>query len=249
MKKLWPLLALGIGAFLLLALFTLPAKAVLSIFQPPGVTLGGVSGTLWNGRAQAVRSGALHVGSVEWKLDILRLFTGKLGADVKVTRTDGFAQGSIAAAPGGQITLRAFNASLPVSALPSNVVRGGWTGTLTLKLGQLTLENSWPVAATGTVEVTDLVGPANRPAALGNYKVVFPAEGAGTADALTGALTDTGGPLAVNGTVQLNKNQSYLVSGLIATRPGAPSDMTRTLEILGEPDTEGRRQFAIEGSM
>jgi hypothetical protein len=53
----------------------------------------------------------------------------------------------------------------------------------------------------------------------------------------------------VNGTVQLNKNQSYLVSGLIATRPGAPSDMTRTLEILGEPDTEGRRQFAIEGSL
>jgi general secretion pathway protein N len=249
MKKLWPLLALGIGAFLLLALFTLPAKAVLSFFQPQGVTIGGVSGTLWNGRAQAVRSGALHVGSVEWKLDILRLFTGKLGADVKVTRTDGFAQGSIAAAPGGRITLRGFNASLPVSALPPNVVRGGWTGTLNLKLSQLALEDSWPVAATGTVEVTDLVGPANRPAALGNYKVVFPAEGGGTADALTGTLTDSGGPLAVNGTVQLNKNQSYLVSGLIATRPGAPSDMTRTLEILGEPDTEGRRQFAIEGSM
>jgi general secretion pathway protein N len=249
MKKSWPLLALGIGAFLLLALFTLPAKVVLSFFQSPDVTLGGVSGTLWSGRAQAVRSGALHVGSVEWNLDVLRLFTGKLGADVKITRTDGFAQGSIAAGPGGRITLRSFNASLPVSALPANVVRGGWTGTLNLKLGELTLENSWPVAATGTVEVTDLVGPANRPAALGSYKVVFPAEGAGTADALTGALSDTGGPLAVNGTVQLNKNQSYLVSGLIATRAGAPGDMTRTLEILGEPDGQGRRQFALEGSM
>ena len=66
---------------------------------------------------------------------------------------------------------------------------------------------------------------------------------------MTGALSDTGGPLAVNGTVQLNKNRSYLVSGLIATRPGAPSDMARTLEILGEPDAQGRRQFAIEGSM
>ena len=250
MKKFWPLLALGIGAFLLLALFTLPARVVLSFFETPNVTLGGVSGTLWSGRAQAVRSGPVHVGSVEWKLDVLRLLTGKLGADVRITRTDGFAQGSIAAAPGGQVTLRDFNASLPVSALPPNVVRGGWTGTLTLKLGQLTLENSWPVAATGTVEVADLVGPANRPAALGSYRVVFPAEGAATADALTGALTDTGGgPLAVNGTVQLNRNQSYLVSGLIATRPGAPGDMTRTLEILGEPDAEGRRQFAIEGSM
>ena len=178
-----------------------------------------------------------------------RLFTGKLGADVKITRTDGFAQGSIDAAPGGRITLRGFNASLPVSALPPNVVRGGWTGTLNVKLGQLTLENSWPIAATGTVEVTDLVGPANRPAALGNYKVVFPAEGAGTADALTGALTDTGGPLAVNGTVAAEQESELSRQRLIATRPGAPSDMARTLEILGEPDTQGRRQFAIEGSM
>ncbi len=249
MKRTWPLLALGIGAFLLLALFTLPAKVVLSFFETPNVSQSGVSGTLWSGRAQTVRSGPQHVGSVEWKLDVLRLLTGKLGADVKVTRTDGFAQGSIAAAPAGRVTLRNFNASLPVSALPPNVVRGGWTGTLSLKLGELTLENSWPVAATGTVEVADLVGPANRPAALGGYRVVFPAEGAGSADALTGALTDTGGPLAVNGTVQLNKDESYLISGLIATRPGAPGDMTRTLEILGEPDSQGRRQFTIEGSM
>jgi len=249
MKKLWPLLALGIGAFLLFGLFTLPARVALSFFQPPDVTLDGVSGTLWNGRAQAVRSGVLHLGSVEWKLDILRLFTGKLGADVKVTRTDGFAQGFIATAPGGRITLRGFNASLPVGALPPNVVRGGWTGTMSLKLGQLVLENSWPVAAAGTVEVTDLVGPANRPATLGSYKVVFPAEGAGTADALTGTLSDTGGPLAVNGTVQLKADRSYLVNGLIATRPGAPGDMTRTLEILGEPDAQGRRQFSLEGTM
>lgn len=249
MKKLWPLVALGIGAFLLLALVTLPAGVVLSFVHPPGVTLSGVSGTLWKGRAQAVRSGALHVGSVEWNLDILRLFTGRVGADIKVTRSDGFAQASIASGPGAAVTLRGLNASLPMSALPPSVAPGGWTGTLTLKLTRLTLDNSWPVAATGTVEVVDLVGPANRPAALGGYKVVFPAEGTGAADVLTGALSDTGGPLDVNGTVQLKTDRSYLVNGMIATRPGAPSDMTRTLEILGAPDAQGRRQFTFEGTM
>jgi hypothetical protein len=53
----------------------------------------------------------------------------------------------------------------------------------------------------------------------------------------------------VNGTIDLKKDRSYLVSGLIATRPDAPGDMARTLEILGEPDAQGRRQFSIEGSM
>lgn len=247
MKKPWPLVALGIGAFLLFALVTLPASTVLSYFHPAGVTISGVSGTIWEGRAEAVRSGNTHVGSVEWDLNILPLFTGNLGADVKVTRSDGFAQASIAVS-GARITLHEFNASLPLSALPPNVVRGGWTGTARLKLAQLAIENSWPVAATGTIEVADLVGPANRPAPLGGYKVVFP-EGAATAQGLKGALSDTGGPLAVNGSVDIKKDRSYLVTGLIATRPGAPGDMSRTLEILGEPDAQGRRQFSIEGTM
>jgi general secretion pathway protein N len=247
MKQLWPLLALGIGAFVILALLTLPASVALSLVHPPNVTLSGISGTIWNGRAQAVRSGTMHLGSVDWSISMLSMFTGKLGADVKVARTDGFAQGSVAAGAGG-ITLRKFNASLPISALPPNIVRGGWTGTLNLKLVELALDNAWPVTLTGTIEVIDLVGPANRPAALGGYKVVFP-EGAAKSDTLTGTLTDTGGPLAVNGTVQLKKDRSYLVSGMIATRPNAPSDMARTLEILGEPDAQGRRQFSIEGTM
>jgi general secretion pathway protein N len=248
MKKPWPLLALGIGAFLILALVTLPASVVLSFVHPANVTLSGVSGTIWKGRAQAVRSGATHLGSVDWDLHMLSLFAGKLGADVKITRSDGFAQGSIAAGASGRLTLRKFSASLPVSALPPNIVRGGWTGTLNMQLTELAIENAWPVALNGTVVVADLVGPANRPAALGGYKVVFP-EGASNSDTLAGTITDTGGPLAVNGTVQLKKNRSYLVSGMIATRPDAPSDMARTLEILGEPDAQGRRQFSIEGSM
>jgi general secretion pathway protein N len=248
MKKLWPLLTLGIGAFLILALVTLPASVVLSFAHPANVTISGVSGTIWKGRAQAVRSGTTHVGSVDWGLDVLALFAGKLGADVKITRTDGFAQGSIAAGIGGRLTLRKFNASLPVGALPQNIVQGGWSGTLNMQLAELALVNGWPVTLNGTIVVADLVGPANRPTALGGYKVEF-AEAAAKGDTLSGTLTDTGGPLAVNGTVQIRKDRSYLVSGMIATRPDAPSDMARTLEILGEPDPQGRRQFSIEGSM
>jgi general secretion pathway protein N len=247
MNKVWPLVALGIGAFLLFALVTLPARVVLSLFDPPGVSVSGVSGTIWNGRAQAVRAGNTHVGSVEWKLNILTLFTGKLGADVKVTRSDGFAQASVAMS-GSRVALRGLNASLPLSALPQNVVRGSWTGAATLRFDQLALENSWPVAANGTIEVANLVGPANRPADLGGYKVVF-ADGAATEEGLRGALSDTGGPFAVNGTIDLKKDRSYLLQGLIATRPNAPKDMARTLEILGAPDAQGRRQFSIEGTM
>ncbi|MGH8188772.1 MAG: type II secretion system protein N, partial [Steroidobacteraceae bacterium] len=63
MKRVWPLVALGIGAFIVFALVTLPADVVLSRAASPAVSFSGVSGTLWNGRAQALRVGGMHAGS------------------------------------------------------------------------------------------------------------------------------------------------------------------------------------------
>jgi general secretion pathway protein N len=248
MKRVWPLVALGIGAFIVFALVTLPADVVLSRITSPAASFSGVSGTLWNGRAQALRVGGMHAGSVEWDLHVLPLFTGQLSADVKVTRTDGFAQGEVAATPSGRLVLEGFTASFPVSALPANVAQGGWSGTLNLKLPRLVLEDGWPTQADGTIEALDLVGPANKPAEIGSYKIAFTGANA-SPGVLSGALTDLGGPLQVTGTVQLKPDRSYLVDGLIATRPNAPTAVTNTLQYLGPPDAQGRRQFSFEGTM
>jgi general secretion pathway protein N len=248
MKRVWPLVALGIGAFLVLALVTLPADVVLSRIASPALSFSGVSGTLWNGRAQALRVGGVHAGSAEWDLHVLPLFTARLSADVKVTRTDGFAQGEVTATPSGRLVLEGFTASLPASALPPNVAQGGWGGTLNLKLARLALEDGWPTEADGTIEAVDLVGPASKPAEIGSYKIAFTGADA-SAGVLSGALTDLGGPLQVAGTVQLKPDRSYLVEGLIATRPNAPASIANALQYLPPPDAQGRRQFSFEGSM
>jgi general secretion pathway protein N len=249
MNRVWPLVALGIGAFIVFALVTLPAEVVLSRVASPAISFSGVSGTLWNGRAQALRVAGIHAGSAEWDLHVLSLFTGRLSADVKLTRTDGFAQGEVTVTPSGQLALEGFTASFPASALPANVAQGGWGGTLNLKLSSLVLEDAWPTQADGTIEAVDLVGPASKPAEIGSYRIAFTGADA-SAGVLSGALTDLGGgPLQVAGTVQLKPDRSYLVEGLIATRPNAPASIANALQYLPPPDAQGRRQFSFEGSM
>jgi general secretion pathway protein N len=249
MKRLWPLAALGVGAFLLFAVVTLPAGIVLSWFASSGVYAGGVSGSIWNGRAQVLQIQGANIGSVEWKLHALPLLTAHANADVKVTRIDGFAQTELSVGPTGTISLKSLAASLPLSALPANTIPGGWAGTLNGRFSQLTLENGWPTQANGTLEVLDLNGPARKPAKAGSYRIVFdPA--ASTADGLKGAITDAGdGPLQVNGTIQLKPDRSYAVSALIAARPDAPRNLVQTLEFLGPPDAQGRREFNTEGTL
>lgn len=248
MKKLWPLVALGIGAYLVFAIVTLPASVVLSRFAPPSVRAAGVSGTLWKGSAQVLQVGSSNLGGVQWDMHVLSLFTARLTADFKLTRIDGFAQGVATVAPGGRITLQDVSGSLPMSVLPPNVAPGGWAGTLNMRFARLVMENGWPVDAEGNIEVIDLTGPASKPTNLGSFAIKFPAGEAPPPDTLVGALTDLGGPLQITGTAQLKQDRSYVIEGMIATRPDAPPDIVNVLQFLGPPDAQGRRPFSLAGT-
>ena len=248
MKRIWPLAVLGVLAYVVFALFTLPASIVASRLAPYGIKAAGVSGTAWNGSAQVLQIGPTNVGELSWDLHVLPLFTLRAAADVKVRRSDGFAQGTVTAGR-TRIELENLTAALPIAALPPQAAPGGWTGTINAKFAALVLENGWPTNADGTIEVLELTGPARKPVNIGSYQVKFPA-GTATDGALTGALNDVGGPVQINGTIQLKAaDRSYLLEGLVATKPDAPADFARTLEFLGPPDAQGRRQFSLSGTM
>lgn len=246
MKRIWPLAALGVLAYLVFALFTVPASLVLGRLQPYGVNAAGVTGTAWNGSAEVVQVAGASLGALTWKLRVLPLFTLRAVADIKVQRSDGFAQGTVSASA-GRVELRDATAALPIAALPAQVAQGGWTGSLNAKLASLTLTNGWPTSAAGTIEVVDLTGPARKPMNIGSYQLTFPAEG--PADALTGAVKDLGGPIQITGTIQLKAaDRSYLLEALVATTPDAPADFTKALEYL-PADAQGRREFSLSGTM
>ena len=248
MKKLWPLIVPGVFAYASFALYTLPASVLFTRLEPYGVQAAGIEGTAWRGTAQVVQAAGTNLGRLEWDLHVLKLFTARLAADVKLTRADGFAQSTMAMGTGGQLAFDDLTASLPLSAIPPSVMRLGWTGTVNLKFARLALENGWPAEAAGTLEAVDLINPRQRGASMGSYRVEFPAAGAPTSDALTGALTDLGGPLQVAGTLSLRPDRSYVIEAMVAARPDAPAGLAKTLEILGPPDAEGRRPFTTEGT-
>jgi general secretion pathway protein N len=248
MKRIWPLAALGVVAFIVFAVASLPADVVVSRLAPYGVQADGVSGTVWRGAAQVLQVRGANLGRVTWSLHPLPLFIGRLSADVRMTRADGSVQTKLSASS-GRIAFADLTASVPLTALPPNTIPGGWVGSLGLSLDKLELAGGWPTVAVGTIQVLDVTGPANRPINMGRYKVTFPADTPSGANAVVGALSDLGGPLQVNGTVQLKSDRTFLAEGLVAARPEAPREITNMVQILGSPDDQGRRPFAIENKM
>lgn len=248
MKRLWPLIALGVGAFVIFAVVTFPASIVLSRLGATGISASGVSGTIWNGKAQVLQVQGTNVGTVEWNLHVLPLFTLHINADVKVSRVDGFASSALSVGPSGKVTLTGLTASLPLSAI-NNPQLSGWAGQLNARLARLTLDQGWPIEVDGTLDALDVTGPARKPANVGSYRIVFDPATA-SAEMLQGAVTDAGnGPLQINGTVRLKPDRTYEVDALVGTRANTPQNLARTLEFLGPPDAQGRRQFSMAGSL
>lgn len=248
MKRAWPLALLGLGAFLLFAITTLPASVVLSRLADQDVHAGGVSGTLWRGEAQVMQVGSVMLGEVKWRVHALPLLIARVSVDIEARRSDGFANAHLSLMPGGRLHARDIAASLPLTALPAQLLQGGWRGAIGVRLDELSLQDGWPTQAVGTVDVMDLSGPAQQPMDLGSYRISFLAATEG--EALSGALQDAGdGPLEVSGSLRLQPDRNYELNALLKTRPSAPPTLTRSLEFLSPPDEQGRREFSMAGSM
>lgn len=242
------LVALGVGAFLLLLVVTLPAQLVMGRLGNLGVEAIGVSGSVWKGQAAMVRVRTVPLGQLEWDLHVLKLLTGRASATVAVRQGDSFAQGDVSAVLGGRITLSDVSASWPLASLTAAGLPAGWQGTANARLEELVMEKGLPVTLTGSIDLVNLVGPANRPASLGSYRATFLSATGNAGEGIAADLKDIDGPVAVNATLRVQRDRSYLIEGQIATRPDAPSQVVSALQYLGEADASGQRPFSLSGT-
>jgi general secretion pathway protein N len=70
--------------YFIFLIIKLPAVHVLSnIPLPKGVSVNGISGTIWNGRTQRAQINGLPINDINWSLSFFPLLLGEIGADIK----------------------------------------------------------------------------------------------------------------------------------------------------------------------
>lgn len=77
-------IALGFCAYLVFLVVGLPANQVVSrVSLPQQLSIQGVSGSVWNGRAESIRYAGTSVFNAEWNLKFLPLLIGRVSVEVK----------------------------------------------------------------------------------------------------------------------------------------------------------------------
>jgi general secretion pathway protein N len=228
-----------------LVIARLPASWVMPD-PKSGMACSEVDGSVWNGTCTGLTVQQQPVGDLTWEVHAMRLFAGKINADVVVTRPTGSIRGNVESGFDKKIVARDLLVDLPVdqelaSALPPNL--RGLRGKIHAQLAYLRVDGQIIRAIEGIVEVHDLSDGDQK---WGSYSVTFPPPTAGVP---VGQLKDLGsGPLAVEGSLRLTPAPGFELQGLVAARPSASPDLVQNLRFLGSPDAQGRRQFSLESS-
>jgi general secretion pathway protein N len=246
MRKGYVLAAVGAAAFLLILVATLPVS-LFTRYLPPALTASGLSGSVWHGHAAAVAFRNQPLGGLSWSVKPLRLFVLQVAYDVELERPDGHARAIVSVKPGGVLVLTAIDARLPVEAFAGTLSPRGWTGEIEAAIKEARISAGWVDGAEGVIRALNLKAPRDSGAGIGSFELTLGAGAVGT-DALTGRLRDLGGPLNVRGTLAVRRDRSYVLEGEVAPGPGATPGVFRSLAFLGEPDAQGRRPFAVEGT-
>jgi hypothetical protein len=244
------LLALGACAVLGFAIATLPASLVAGRVARHGVEATSWTGTIWSGTAQGLAVRGQALGTAQWSLSPSSLLAARLGGHARLAPQDGRVDTDFSLAFDGDVELRALTLDVPLAAFAGirGVVPRGWTGRARGHFETLDLQQGWPTGAQGTLELVEIAAPPPRGGPIGSYRLEFSGD-ASASGIVTANVTSSGGPLSVEGALELTAGRNYDFQGTVARAGVAATGLDRAIEMLGPPDASGRRSFGFSGTL
>lgn len=240
------LIAALVATFLLGLILLFPARLAIGWFAPPTFGVSGVDGTVWRGRAEQVSVSGIYLSPVSWRFRPVGLFAARLSYHVEADVPGGSISADIGLSPTGSLRLSDVQASLPLSAIVGLLPVAEAEGRLAADLDYAVISGGWPRELVGIVSIEGLVYRPAGAGSIGNYRVEFvETDGEG----LAGQLNDGGGPLEVTGRLTVSAERDYELSGQVSARQGAPQALANSLQYLGSPDAQGRREFSLAGRL
>jgi hypothetical protein len=238
---------------LAVAISALPAS-VVTHFLPVSVHAEDFSGSVWHGSAGRIMVAAHDAGALEWRLHPGALLRLRVAAELHWVK-GGFVIDGTAEADRGTLRATHLEGGGPIEDLRDLGVAPGWRGIAKIQVEELkaTLSTERPSlqAAVGSISVSNLASSQVAGGAdLGGYLLRF-ADPTITPDSeATAGLTDTGGPLGVDATIQFDaKARRAMLSGTIKERDDAPAALRAQLDNLAQlrpRDAQGRLPLDLE---
>lgn len=229
----------------------LPAAAIKTLL-PPNVGADDLSGSLWHGAAGKITVAGRDAGAVEWRLSPAALLRFAIELDLHWVHR-GFGAQANASIDRRGLSFSAVHGGGPIEDLQDLGVARGWRGTAEIAIDRLSTDHAQVSAARGDLKVRGLSADQVASGAdLGSYVLHLGDDAIDSNGAVTGHISDDGGPLALKGTITVSPQQhTGMLSATMQGRAGMSEQLREALENLVQlrgRDAEGRIPVDLEFS-
>ena len=249
MKRLLSYGLLGLLAFLTFLLLQAPATLATDLLarRLPDFSARAVAGLATEGSAQGLRWRGVHVERLAWKWQPQALASGWLEFKLDVDDPDVKLTGNVALNLERRLRLRDLSGRLPLVALSAlaGQPQPPLQGIVEFSLRELRLNAAGqPQSADGVVALLNARATLGESQYLGEFVVQLrPADPEG----IQGAIQDNGGPLALDGVLNLAPDGGYRFNGRATVRDAGDQPLRQAMSLLGPADSDGYWTLSFSG--
>lgn len=219
---------------------------------PKALQLHGVSGTLWQGKAQDVYWQKTSLGQVHWDWQSSALWQGDLAYQVRFGEGSTWqlrGRGLVGMHWSGQAFARQVFASIPAQSVASQFdlpVPISVTGQVELTVRDWQYAQPWCASGEGEVVWnTDALGTPMGPLQVGPVITEIQCQDS----AITAKGTQKSDQVSAQFSADLNQNGRYQSRAWFKPGSQFPESMASQLQWLGKPDTQGQYHFDRKGRL
>ncbi|MGB5717610.1 MAG: type II secretion system protein N [Gammaproteobacteria bacterium] len=248
MTRVWRLVALGVGAYLLVLVTTFPAERIGTMLQDQiaDLSLHGVSGSAFSGQAAQVVYQGLDLGSVQWRFRPLALLLGHLEYRLELMHPDNHGQ----LHAGKTLTGRTYIHDMDIQLLPDRLINHyspisiDTSGTMRLVFETFNPGADYSGAVEGRIEWQDAVILAPMSLVLGQLQLDVVTDNG----ELVGQFSN-GGDLGVSGDLALSPVYAYRVNLLLRPGNNVSPDTLNMLEQSARRQPDGDYRIDTSGQL
>jgi general secretion pathway protein N len=249
MKKKYYILT-AVIAYLLFLLITIPAQFVTRMISDNApVSMQGVSGTLWQGKAYLVSAGNnVQLYKTEWSFSPWKLLIGKLAADINTQYEGSDIQAELGLSFLGRYFVNDLTADVSANnvAQLANIPLAQLSGLISLDIEHAQWKPGQLPSATGEIRWKDATVTVTDTASLGNIAVTL---GESEQQQLLADIKNQGGDIKIEGKLELVPETDYSLDIALTPLASANNNIKQSLGMFAKRQANGVYLFNKSGSL
>lgn len=250
-QRYWKILSFSVLLYCFFLISNLPAKILIGWVIPKSdirLSINSPEGSIWSGRIASINARGVNLNNIEWDLNVLPLMIGNINIDFIFGDNENHGTGNLNLGIGSnKIEIENLKAQMSISSFEPLMmgVPAKLDGQLSAHFDSIIYDPGVEILMKGNLVWNSAVVTVLQTVQLGDLKLSLLPQDKGS----HGVLKDAGGPLILDGTIQLSNKGQYQAAIKVGTRSTAEAALKQSMPFLGPLGSDGKVQIRRSGRL